>query len=93
MIALELPSAQAKALIKEHKNLTISIRKNGEIYLDKKPIGIEDLEAEVGAYDVAMPIHVYCDKEARFEFFVQVVDILKKNNYENLAIVTQKEQQ
>ena len=36
------------------------------------------------------PIHINTDKNTKFESFVEVLDMLKKNQYSNVSIVTKK---
>ncbi|HRL09298.1 MAG TPA: biopolymer transporter ExbD, partial [Aliarcobacter sp.] len=36
------------------------------------------------------PIHLNTDKETKFEHFVNVLDMLKKNEFSNVSIVTKK---
>jgi len=91
VIKLDLPDSSAKALKeKPPKELKISIKKDGEIFFDKTKVAKEDLEKLLLEHKKDTPISLYCDKEAQFDKFVFLLDILKKNSYENLGIVTKK---
>ena len=91
VIKLNLPDSSAKALKeKPPKELRISIKKDGEIFFDKTKVAKEDLEKLLLEHKKDTPISLYCDKEAQFDKFVFLLDILKKNSYENLGIVTKK---
>jgi len=91
VIKLDLPNSSAKALKeKPPKELKISIKKDGEIFFDKTKVEKEDVEKKLLEYKKDTPISLYCDKEAQFNKFVFLLDILKKNSYENLGIVTKK---
>jgi biopolymer transport protein ExbD len=90
-IKLDLPTSSSKPQEKPKKELKISIKKDGTIYFDKKEIAKEELEKSLLLYSKEKPIHLYCDKETQFEKFVFLLDILKKNNYENLGIITKNE--
>ena len=91
VIKLDLPDSSAKVLKeKPPKELKISIKKDGEIFFDKTKVAKEDLEKLLLEHKKDTPISLYCDKEAQFDKFVFLLDILKKNSYENLGIVTKK---
>jgi biopolymer transport protein ExbD len=91
VIKLDLPASSAKSpKEKPPKELKISIKKDGEIFFDKTKVAKEDLEKLLLEHKKNTPISLYCDKEAQFNKFVFLLDILKKNSYENLGIVTKK---
>lgn len=91
VIKLDLPTSSSKVDEKEKKELKISINKNGKIYFDKENITKEKLEEILLTYDKSTSIHIYCDKEAKYDNFVHILDILKKNDFTHLGIVTQNE--
>jgi biopolymer transport protein ExbD len=91
VIKLDLPDSSAKSpKEKPPKELKISIKKDGEIFFNKTKVAKEDLEKLLLEHKKDTPISLYCDKEAQFNKFVFLLDILKKNSYENLGIVTKK---
>ena len=91
IIKLDLPTSSSTVKEKPKKELKISIKKEGNIFFDKEEIKKEELEKTLLTHDKATPIHLYCDKDAKFQNFVFLLDILKKNQYENLGIVTQND--
>ncbi len=91
LIKLDLPTSSSKVEEKPKKELRISIKKNGEIFFDKEKIEHEDVEKRLLEHSKESPIHLYSDKEAQFNNFVFILDILKKNEYENLGIVTKND--
>ena len=90
-IKLDLPTSSSNVKEKPKKELKISIKRNGDIFFDKEPIGKEEVEKTLLTHDKDTPIHLYCDKESEFKNFVFLLDILKKNQYENLGIITKHE--
>jgi biopolymer transport protein ExbD len=90
IIKVDLPQGSQTVQERPKKELKISIRKDGEIFFDKQQIPKGSLEEELLKYKVDTPINLYCDRSVEFEKFVYLLDILKKHNYENLGIVTQK---
>ena len=90
IIPVDLPDASAAQKQKEQKNLTITIKKSGEILFDKQQILKEDLEKMLLTYKKDTAIAINCDKKAEFETFVYLLDILETNQFKNLGIVTKK---
>ncbi len=90
IIKLDLPTGSSEIKEKPKKELKISIKKDGTIFFDKEKIDKKDLEKKLLTHNKKIPINLYCDKEAQFDKFVFLLDILKKNNYENLGIITKK---
>lgn len=91
LIKLDLPTSSSQVEEKPKKELKISIKKSGEIFFDKEAIKKEEVERRLLTHSKESPIHLYSDKEATFDNFVFILDILKKNKYENLGIVTKHE--
>lgn len=90
IIPVDLPDASAAQKQKEQKNLTITIKKSGEILFDKQQVLKEDLEKMLLTYQKDITIAINCDKKAEFEIFVYLLDILENNQFKNLGIVTKK---
>lgn len=91
LIKLDLPTSSSKIEEKPKKELKISIKKNGDIFFDKEKIEQDEVEKRLLEHSKESPIHLYSDKEVQFNNFVFILDILKKNKYENLGIVTKNE--
>ncbi len=91
IIPLALPSSKSSQKIDDKKNLTITIKKTGEVFFDKNIISMKNMKNELQKYNTNTPIHINCDKESKFDLFVNVLDILKRNNYKNLGIITKKD--
>ncbi|MEN8304037.1 MAG: biopolymer transporter ExbD [Campylobacterota bacterium] len=91
IIPVDLPSSESAAKQKNQKNLTITIKANGEILFDKETVLEKDLAAALSKYKANMPVHINCDKEAKFDVFVTLLDILKEKDFNNLGIITKKD--
>ena len=87
-IPVDLSSAQSADKTKEHRELTISIKKDGSIYFDKETVLRDEIKNKLLKYKKETSISLNCDKDAKFENFVYIIDILKENNYKNLGILT-----
>jgi len=90
LIKLDLPTGSSKIKDKPKKELKISIKANGDIYFDKEKIAHDDVEKLLLEHDKKSSIHLYSDKNAKFDNFVFILDLLKKHNYEDLGIITKK---
>ncbi len=91
VIKLDLPTSSSATKEKVEKELKISIKSDGEIFFDKLKVPKEEVEKRLLEHDKKTPIHLYCDQKAQFEKFVFLLDILKKNRYENLGIITKND--
>ncbi|MBS4067840.1 MAG: biopolymer transporter ExbD [Sulfurimonas sp.] len=91
VIPVDLPKSKVAAKNDNKENLTITIKENGEILFDKTVVIIKDIENELCKYKTDMPIHINCDKNAKFDHFVVLIDILKQKNFTNLGIITKKD--
>ena len=74
-IPLDLSTAKNTNKIKQEKQLNISIKKDGEIYIDAEQIQREK-------------INISCDKDMKFDNFVFVLDTLKGQNFQDINIIT-----
>lgn len=90
IIPVDLPNSSAAVKQDEQKNLTITIKKNGEILFDKEIVLKEDLQKVLLTYKKNTAIAINCDKKAEFETFVYLLDILETNQFKNLGIITKK---
>jgi biopolymer transport protein ExbD len=91
IIPVDLPDSKSASKQEDIKNLTITIKENGEVLFDKEKVLKRDIESRLSLLKKTTPIHINCDKKAEFELFVEVLDILKLKEFKNLGIITQKE--
>jgi biopolymer transport protein ExbD len=60
---------------------TVTIDKNGQIYLEKNPIDLSALEQELTVFREATPdagVVLHADKSLRYQQVVDVIDVLKR---------------
>ncbi|ASM35413.1 TonB system transport protein ExbD [Campylobacter sputorum subsp. bubulus] len=88
-INIDLPKSKSGSLEKDTDIITISIDSNSTIYLNDKILSQEEFQKELSSIDRQTPIILKSDKDAKFESFVRVIDILKLNKHENFKIATQ----
>lgn len=88
-IPLDLPKGKsAKEL--PIKKIEISITKDGKFYFNSKEVDLEKLKELLNDVTKKDNIIIRTDKNSKFEYFVEVVDILKAKGIDNISIVTVK---
>jgi len=90
ILPIELPEAKASDKKEDKKEFDIYITKEGKYHLDKKEISLEDLEIKLQGVAKDETVVLRSDKDASFQHFVSVMDILKKLEHEQLYIVTKE---
>ena len=90
IIPVELPQATKATKEKPKKELNISIKSNGDIFVDKTKISKEELQQRLSTIPKEQTVVLRSDKDAKFQDFVTVMDILKGIEHENLYIVTKE---
>ena len=88
-IAVDLPSASSTEQIKEdEKKVSVVIDKDNKFFIDDAEISEDDLKDKLNAIDTKTLVQLKSDKNAKFDSFVKVIDILKEKGHENFAIQT-----
>ncbi len=90
VIPVDLPNSKTAAKQDNLKKLSISIKKDGSIFFNKKAILEKDILMNLSNYNNNIPVHINCDREAKFDFFVLLLDNLEAKNFKNLGIITKK---
>ena len=88
-IAVDLPSAKSAQQDKEdEKKVSVVIDKDNKFFIDDAEISEDELKGKLNAVDIKTLIELKSDKNAKFDSFVKVIDILKEKGHENFAIQT-----
>lgn len=90
IIPISLPNASNADQLKPDKEIILVIQENGELLFEDRVETLENIEKLVLESTKETPIHINTDKNTKFESFVEVLDMLKKNHYSNVSIVTKK---
>ncbi len=90
VIPISLPSASSSEEIEIIKDISIYIKRDNTVYLEKEEISIEELTNSISIIDKKTAILINSDKDAKIDTFVNILDLLKANDFENIAIVTKK---
>lgn len=92
-IKINLPKSQsATSLSDEIKKLLITIDEDNKFYLDDKETSIDDIKSKFENLSLDTFVELKSDKNAKFESFIQIIDLLKLKNHDKFQIITEKEQ-
>ena len=90
IIPISLPTATNANNIKVNKEIIIIIKDDGTLFCNNDIEGLENIKNHILQFPKDTPIHINSDKNAKFETFVSVLDMLKQYKYSNISIVTKK---
>ena len=90
VIEIDLPVAENTGILgeSETKSLEIAINADNGLFLDGASTTQQQLSDKLKDLDKQTSIILRVDKEVAFQYFVGVVDLLKKNKLEKLKIIT-----
>jgi biopolymer transport protein TolR len=94
-VPIDLPETQAKAMNVDTTPLTISVDKDGGVFIMETPIEVDSLVAKLQAiadqgYD--QRIFVQGDKAADYGTVIKVMALISSAGYKNLGLVSLPEQ-
>lgn len=90
LISVSLPSAKSTNNLKIDKKLIIIINNKGEFFCNNNLVNSKNMKNHILKFKKDTQVYIKSDKNARFDSFVQVLDILKSNDFQNISIVTKK---
>jgi biopolymer transport protein ExbD len=73
------------------KDLIITIKSDGKLFFNKERIIKKDIKFKLEAYKNDIIISINCDRKSQFKNFVYILDILKRQNFKNIGIITKNE--
>ena len=90
IIPISLPTASSAQNPKVNKEIIIVIKDDGRLFCNNNIEGLNNIQEHILQFPKDTAIHINSDKNAKFEVFVSVLDMLKRYEYENISIVTKK---
>ena len=90
IIPISLPTATNANNIKVNKEIIIIIKDDGTLFCNNDIEGLENIKNHIVQFPKDTPININSDKNAKFEIFVSILDMLKSYEYSNISIVTKK---
>lgn len=91
LLPVALPKAKNAALNLARKDIAITITKESKLFLKSEAVTVDALKEKIKSFDQNVSFLINCDKEAPFKNFVKVLEILKSQNFHNIAIVSKKD--
>lgn len=92
-IKIELPKSNANAESSSNSNkIQILINAQDEFYLEDKQTTLEEIQTSLESLDKQTIVELKSDRNARFDSFIQIINLLKVKNHENFQIITEKQQ-
>lgn len=95
-VPIDLPESRAQQLNSDTQPITISVRNNGEIYLQETLITVDEVVPKLEAiaqtgYDER--IYIRGDRDADYGEIMRVMGRINQAGYRNLGLVTLSEQE
>ena len=88
-IKIKVPESDSAENIKDEKKLSIMLDKDSKIYIDEAEISIDEAKKRIEAVESNTLIELVSDKEAKFQAFIDILDILKERRHEKFVIKAQ----
>lgn len=88
IIPVELPRA-SKSHEEILKTQTIEIDKNGNIYLNSRPVSLDGLMDSIRSLDKGIPILIRADRDIALQVFVDVLDVVKSLEFKRVSLQTE----
>ncbi|MDY6952269.1 MAG: biopolymer transporter ExbD [Thermodesulfobacteriota bacterium] len=92
-IKVNLPKASAAPSLAKPRTKAITIRADGQIFLDAYPVTMEELESSLRqhkAVDPSFPVVIKGDENIYYRSVVEILDLLGKLEISQLGLVTQR---
>lgn len=88
-IKVDLPNSTSTSKI-EPKNYEITIDKEGKVFFQKEEVLLDRLDEKLNTLELSASFNIFCDKEAKFDYFILVLEKLKNKSFDNIAIAVEK---
>ena len=89
-INVDLPTASSKKS-EEKKNIQIAVDKEGVYSYEAEILPLDLIKEKLMKLDPKKDlISLRMDKSSEFQYFVDIIDILKTKGFENISIITKK---
>ena len=94
-IKVNLPKASNTPSLAKPQTKAITIRDDGQIYLDTYPVTLQELEdrlRQLKAVNPSFPVVIKGDSKVQYEKVVDVLDLMGRLDITQLGLVTQRAQ-
>lgn len=87
-LQVDLPKGQAPNLV-QAKSLDFSISTDGRIYIDERPIRLEDIAGEIATYDRETRIIIHADRKIALQLFIDLMTRIKAQGFDKVSLLTE----
>lgn len=85
-IKIEVPQSSSAEKLNDDKKLSIMLDKDSKIYIDERESTIDEVKSRIAEIESSVLVELVSDKEARFQAFIDILDILKERGHEKFVI-------
>ena len=85
-IKIKVPQSSSAEKLDNDKKLSIILDKDSKIYIDERESTIDEVKSRIAEIESSVLVELVSDKEARFQAFIDILDILKERGHEKFVI-------
>ena len=85
-IKIEVPQSSSAENLNDDKKLSIMLDKDSKIYIDERESTIDEVKSRIAELESSVLVELVSDKEAKFQAFIDILDILKERGHEKFVI-------
>lgn len=92
-IKVDLPKASATPNLAKPKTKAITIRQDGQLFLDTYPVTMDELENRMRQFKAItpdLPVVIKGDAKVQYEKVIDVMDLMGRLDITHLGLVTQR---
>lgn len=89
VIPVELPRA-SKNRAEILRTQTIDINREGQVFLNARPVSIDGLKESMQATGKDIPILIRADRTLALQIFVDVIDVVKNLGFKKVSLQTEE---
>jgi biopolymer transport protein ExbD len=93
-LSLALPKAKASETRQFKDQVTVSVTKDGQYFLNKNPVDVKNIAPEIKDQIEANPdklVVIAADRQVKYKYVLAVLDELRQVNASKLAMATESE--
>ncbi len=85
-IKIKVPESNSAEAIKDEQKLSILLTKDDKFYIDERESALNEVKSRIAEIESSVLVELVSDKEAKFQSFIDILDILKERGHEKFVI-------
>lgn len=85
-IKIKVPESSSAEAIKDEQKLSILLTKDDKFYIDERESTLNEVKSRIAELESSVLVELVSDKEAKFQSFIDILDILKERGHEKFVI-------